>query len=335
MRKRRISKFVTKPVRLPLNWLVSRHAVDATKEFKFKSNRYPVCPNCSLSRFELLDEGVAIQTDDSNNEKPRPALWGCPSCAFQVKTKFSNIKDIQDWCVKNARTVYENSGYQREARQSFLKSKSDNASLDQLSNSYLMLLAGYYISIVLLGAAVLRFVYSLMAFVIQRQMIYWVIGSPLLIAAIFGVVVALNYLMWQSPANKGKLEKKQSFLDWYETHKILTLPSFEVSHQSSIRKSIKVYMLGCYCVLVIAAVMGLAFVYASYNLIFLYMVNTLLFMLAALFVALVFNYRAWQAYSDNIYTKDAKALFQWWIKSHPWYTQPKDIGQPPPSNTNS
>lgn len=332
----RLSRFASKPARLPLNWLVSRHAVDATKEFRFKSQRYPLCPNCSLSRFALVDEGrVAEPTEGKNSltnedNKSRSAVWECPSCEFEVKTRFADIKSIQDWCVRNANEVYRNSDFQKQTREAFENSKADDATLGQLSTPYLLMLSAYYLSIFAAGVMAVRFLYAIYAFALYRSMIYWVVGSPVFIVVFLAIAALFNYLMWQSRA---KLAGKptQSIPEWYRSHKPFSIPRFEVTPQSSIQKSIRVYMLGCYAALTVAAVMGMSFLYASYNLILFYMLNTLLFTGGALFIALVFNYRAWQAYSNNIYTGNAKSDFHWWMQAHTWYSKPKDIGLPPSS----
>lgn len=335
----RFTKLATKPVRLPLNWLVSRHTIDATKEFRFKSQRYPLCPHCSLSRFVLLDEGLIAKADNDQvndvDNKPRPAIWECPACLFQVETRHADIKSIQNWCVDNAHNVYVNSDFQAQVRSAFENSQTDEVILGQLSNNYLALLLGYYFSLLASAMAAVRLLYSIYSFTFYRDMAYWIIASPFLIVFFLALTVMFNYFMWQSLAKTAKTAPRETFAKWRNSHSIFSLPSFEVTIQSSVQKSIRVYMLACYGALLVAVVMGLSFMYAAYNLKFFYMINTLLFTIGALFIALVFNYRAWQAFSNNIYTPNAKKTFHWWIGKHPWYVSPKDIGLPPSSNAHN
>ena len=209
----KLTKIVTKPARMPLNWALPRHAVDGVKEFKFSSSRYPVCPACTLNRF-------------SHKAKPNEdgdTVWFCPTCDFEVVTHHPTLDSIQEWCHYNAREVYENSEYQQVRLEQFEQGDTKG-------------------------------------------------------------FIGLN---------------------------------------------VKRNMLACYAFLGLASIIGCLFIYAAYNLLPLFLINTMLFTLGCLFMALVFNYRAWQAMTNNLYSSDAKAQFHWWVKTHPWYQKPRDIGLPP------
>lgn len=211
----KFTKVVTKPVRMPLNWALPRHAVEGAKEFKFSSSRYPICPNCSLDRFSLKEQ----PTEEGN------AVWICSTCSFQTVTYHPTLDSIQEWCHENAKEVYRTSSYQADRLEEY----------DQ--------------------------------------------GD------------------------------KQGF----------------------IAINIKRNMMACYAFLILASLIGCLFIYAAINLLPLFLINTLLFALGCLFMALVFNYRAWQAMTNNLYNSNAKEQFHWWIKTHPWYQKPRDIGSPPDS----
>lgn len=209
----KLKRVVSKPVRLPLNWALPRHAVSGLKEFRFKSIRYPICPNCSLSRFELKPE------PNEDNE----AVWCCPSCKFETTTSGNELKDIQEWCHFNAREVFDNSEYQQNRIYDYKTDVKDNFTVTNINRN----------------------------------------------------------------------------------------------------------MFGCYAFVFLAFATGGLFVYAALNAQYFFMINTLMFTLVCLFVALTFNYRGWQAMTNEIYSEDGRAQFHWWLKSHPWFTPPKDIGSPP------
>lgn len=208
----KLRRVITKPLRLPINWALPRSTVGAVKEFKFSDSRYPICPNCTLSRFEVSED-----TDDSGLYE-----WSCPSCEYKVHTKEASLPAIQTWYHHNAKEVYKNSPYQQKRRQ------ADSAD-----------------------------------------------GSSF---------VSVN-----------------------------------------VRRN----MIGSYILLGFSIIMLLLFLFAAWTTDFFFMLNTLIFAAATAFLGLSFNYRAWQAQTNNIYSKDGKKQFHWWVKNHPWFRYPKDIGQPP------
>lgn len=211
----KFTKLVTKPVRMPLNWVLPRHVVGGVKEFRFSSSRYPLCPNCSLSRFQ--------QNEQPN--KDGKVVWHCPSCEFEVQTAHSGLDAIQLWCHNNAKQVYEESVYQQDRLDDFNEGDT-------------------------------------------------------------GGFIGIN---------------------------------------------VKRNMMGCYAFLLLAAVISTLFFYAAYTVQLFFMLNTFLFVVASVFMAVIFNYRAWQAMSNNLYNQNGKQQFHWWLKTHPWFRQPRDIGVPPQS----
>lgn len=213
----KLTKLVTKPARMPLNWALPRHAVDGAKEFRFTSSRYPICPCCSLERFSQK----AKPNEDGDT------VWFCGTCDFEVITHHPTLDSIQDWCRDNAKEVYDNSEYQ------------------------------------------------------------------------------------------------QNRLEEYE----------QGDDKGFIGINVKRNMLACYAFLGLALVIGCLFIYAAINVLLFFLINTLLFTLGCLFMALVFNYRAWQAMTNHLYSGDAKQQFHWWLKTHPWYQKPRDIGSPPQPST--
>lgn len=208
----KLTRFTTKPVRMPINWALPRHAVDGAKEFKFSSSRYPICPCCSLARFAQKTK----PTEDGDT------IWFCDSCDFTVVTHHPTLDSIQRWCRENAKNVYDNSEYQQQRIEEYHDGD-------------------------------------------------------------FSGFIGIN-----------------------------------------VRRN----MLACYAFLFLAIVIGMLFIYAALNALLFFLFNTLLFSLSCLFMALVFNYRAWQAMSNSMYNTDAKAQFHWWVKTHPWYHMPRDIGLP-------
>lgn len=215
-----MSKFIkaaSKPIRLPLNWVLPRHAVNGVKEFKFSSSRYPVCPNCSLSRFELKPE------TDRNFQ----FTWQCPSCSFTASTAEPSLKAIQLWCHDNAQDVFDNSEHQQRRQVDFNNGNEDS-------------------------------------------------------------FVAIN---------------------------------------------VKRNMLAAYAFLGLASITTFFFFYAAFNGYLFFLFNSLLFTLGILFIGLSFNYRAWLAKSNYLYGGDGKSKFHWWLKTHPWYRHPIDIGEPPSYGT--
>ena len=211
----KLTRFVTKPARMPVNWALPRHVVSGAKEFRFSSSRYPLCPNCSLSRFEQLEK-----PDEDGN-----IVWCCPSCSFEAFTEHTGLDAIQLWCNENAKDVYEQSAYQQ----------------DRIDNYHKGDLTGFT-----------------------------------------GINVNRN-------------------------------------------------MMGCYAFLVVALAISIMFFYAAYSVQLFFMLNTFLFVLASVFMSVIFNYRAWQAMSNNLYNNNGKQQFHWWLKTHPWFRKPKDIGLPPRS----
>ena len=209
----KFTRFATKPVRLPLNWAFPRHAINGAKELRFSNTRYPVCPNCSLSRFSLES-----QTDKNFN-----AVWSCGSCNFKVATKEPTRDAIQDWCRENAHQVFSNSEYQ--------------------------------------------------------------------------------------------LDRIREFNEGHE--------------QGFVGINVKRNMIAAYAFLALATVTTFFFFYAAFNTMFFFMLNSLLFTLGILFMGLVFNYRAWLARTNYLYGGNGKDKFHWWLKMHPWFRYPKDIGEPP------
>lgn len=209
----KFNRFASKPVRLPLNWVLPRHVVGGIKEFKFSSSRYPVCPSCSLSRFNLLPE----------TDKNFQAVWECPSCSFKAKTPEPTLNAIQVWCHENAQEVFTESEYQQRRIADFNSGDEDG-------------------------------------------------------------FVAVN---------------------------------------------VKRNMLASYAFLTLSLITTFFFFYAAFNGMILFLINSLLFTLGILFIGLSFNYRAWLARTNYLYGGNGKAKFHWWLKTHPWYRNPVDIGAPP------
>lgn len=87
-------------------------------------------------------------------------------------------------------------------------------------------------------------------------------------------------------------------------------------------------MFGCYIFLGLASLFGLAFLYACWTTKIFFIINTLFFVIATLFMAIIFNYRAWQAITNSLYSPNAKQQFHWWVRNHPWFRYPEDIGKP-------
>ena len=210
---KKFTRVATKPVRLPFNWVLPRHAIEGAKEFRFSSSRYPICPSCSLERF----------SQKSTPNADGDTVWVCGTCDFQVVTHHPTLDSIQEWCHNHAKTVYEESEYQ-----------------------------------------------------------------------------------------KSRLEDYK-----------------EGSTKGFIATNIRRNMFACYAFLGLATIVGCLFIYAATQAQLFFLFNTLLFSLGCSFMALIFNYRAWQAMTNNLYSANAKQQFHWWVKTHPWYHYPRDIGNPP------
>lgn len=101
------------------------------------------------------------------------------------------------------------------------------------------------------------------------------------------------------------------------------------SEDSFIAINIKRNMIGCYAFLLLASIIGMLFIYAAFKLHILLLFNSLIFSLTCLMMALIFNYRAWQAKTNSLYSDNGKAQLYWWIQTHPWFREPKDIGVMP------
>lgn len=198
---------------MPVDWAVPRTVIKSTKEFKFENSRYPICPNCSLSRFSKLED------KNENGE----VVWRCSACDFEAHTKGGSIEHITAWCEQNAKEIFNNSEYQQQRLKEFSEDPT----------------SGF---------------------------------------------IALN-----------------------------------------VRRN----MLGCYAFLGLSLIFGLLFLYACWLTSIFFMINTSFFVIATSFMALIFNYRAWQAQTHSLYSHNAKEQFHWWVKNHPWFKYPIDIGSPP------
>lgn len=122
----------------------------------------------------------------------------------------------------------------------------------------------------------------------------------------------------------------QNAKEVFDNSEIQKRRALEVDEEDSFSAiNVKRNMIASHIFLAFAVFMACLFLYAAWTTNFFFMLNTLLFTLGLGFMGLVFNYRAWQARTNNLYSKDGKAQFHWWLSKHPWYRYPVDIGNPP------
>lgn len=81
---------------------------------------------------------------------------------------------------------------------------------------------------------------------------------------------------------------------------------------------------------ILAGLTIIPFLYGAAKGVLLYSITTLLFGVMLGFIGISNSYRAWQLYTDNVYTEDAKAQFHWWLRNRNWFISPEnpdyDIG---------
>ncbi|MGP9666571.1 hypothetical protein [Psychrobacter sp. AOP31-A1-22] len=66
------------------------------------------------------------------------------------------------------------------------------------------------------------------------------------------------------------------------------------------------------------------FLYGAAQGALLYSFATLLFGLMLGFIGVSNSYRAWQLYTDNVYSENAKEQFHWWLRNRNWFISPNN-----------
>jgi len=73
---------------------------------------------------------------------------------------------------------------------------------------------------------------------------------------------------------------------------------------------------------VLSALTIIPFLYGAAQGELLYSFASLMFGIMIGFIGISNSYRAWQLYTDNVYSQDAKAQFHWWLRNRNWFLSP-------------
>lgn len=75
---------------------------------------------------------------------------------------------------------------------------------------------------------------------------------------------------------------------------------------------------------VLSGLVIIPFLYGAAKGALLYSLAILLFGVMLGLIGISNSYRAWQLYTDNVYSEDAKAQFHWWLKNRNWFISPNN-----------
>lgn len=196
----KLTKIVTKPARMPLNWVLPRHVVGGVKEFKFSSSRYPLCPNCSMTRF--------VQKERPNEEGG--VVWCCETCRFEAVTQHAGLDAIQEWCNANAKAIYDASDFQKERADDFNEGNNDGFIAINVKRN---MLACY--SFLGLGSIIgMVFIYAALT-----VNIFFMFNTLLFALGSLFMSLVFNYRAWQAATNHlYASDGKEQFHWWLSNH---------------------------------------------------------------------------------------------------------------------